>query len=162
MFMVSRRSAVTGAAAAGVGVPLLAACGSDDSNDSATDPGSSTPSSSESPSASDSASGSASESASKSGGSSGGIPSSDVPVGSGVVLTDQQVVVTQPSNGEFNAFSAVCTHQGCLVGDVTDTINCHCHGSAFSIDDGTPVAGPASTPLDRLQVKVKGDEVIAG
>ena len=43
---------------------------------------------------------------------------SDVPEGSGTVFPDQSVVVTQPGPGDFKAFSAVCTHQGCLVDSV--------------------------------------------
>ena len=43
-------------------------------------------------------------------------PPATVPVGGGVILTKDEVVVTQPEAGTFKAFSAVCTHQGCLVG----------------------------------------------
>jgi Rieske Fe-S protein len=45
-------------------------------------------------------------------------PTSDVPEGSGTVFRDQKVVVTQPKPGDFKAFTAVCTHQGCLVDSV--------------------------------------------
>ncbi|HEX5811853.1 MAG TPA: Rieske (2Fe-2S) protein, partial [Pseudonocardia sp.] len=53
---------------------------------------------------------------------------SQVPVGGGVVLADAALVITQPKAGQFKAFSAVCTHQGCTVGSVEGgTINCPCH-----------------------------------
>ncbi len=39
----------------------------------------------------------------------------DIPEGGGKVFADQGVVVTQPASGEFKAFSAMCTHQGCAV-----------------------------------------------
>ena len=42
----------------------------------------------------------------------------DVPEGSGAVFPEQKVVVTQPAPGDFKAFTAVCTHQGCLVQSV--------------------------------------------
>jgi Rieske Fe-S protein len=42
----------------------------------------------------------------------------DVPEGSGTVFREQSVVVTQTGPGDFKAFSAVCTHQGCLVDSV--------------------------------------------
>ena len=38
-------------------------------------------------------------------------------------------MITQPKEGEFKAFSSICTHQACPVATVTDTINCDCHGS---------------------------------
>lgn len=84
----------------------------------------------------------------------------DIPEGGGKVFADQEVVVTQPSAGEFTAFSAVCTHAGCAVRDVSDgTINCHCHGSRFSIEDGSPTAGPAQAPLPRTRISVRNDTV---
>jgi len=84
----------------------------------------------------------------------------EVPEGGGKVLDAQKVVVTQPEAGKFKAFSAVCTHQGCIVADVdAGTINCACHGSKFSIADGSVQAGPATRPLPRKQVTVEGDEV---
>ena len=66
------------------------------------------------------------------------LPSSDVPVGGGVVR--EGVVVTQPTEGEFHAFDALCPHQGCAVNEVSDdAIRCPCHGSAFSLEDGSVV-----------------------
>ncbi|CAN3127836.1 ubiquinol-cytochrome c reductase iron-sulfur subunit [Mycobacterium sp. smrl_JER01] len=83
----------------------------------------------------------------------------DVPVGSGVIVG--QVVVTQPVAGDFQAFSAVCTHTGCLINDVSDgTINCPCHGSKFSLD-GAVVNGPAQRPLEPVAVTVQGDSIVA-
>lgn len=86
----------------------------------------------------------------------------DVPVGGGVVVKDQKIVVTQPTKGEFKGFSAVCTHQGCVVATVADgTINCTCHGSKFSIADGSVVAGPAKAPLGDAPVAVDGAQIVA-
>jgi Rieske Fe-S protein len=88
---------------------------------------------------------------------------SDIPTGGGKVFDKQQVVITQPSNGTFKAFSAVCTHMGCTVGDVSGgTINCPCHGSAFSIADGSVKNGPASRPLAEKMLKVEGDSLTLG
>ena len=81
----------------------------------------------------------------------------DIPVGSGKVFPDAKAVITQPKKGEFKAFSAVCTHQGCLVETVTDTINCPCHGSKYSITDGSVVNPPAPQPLPAKTIKVSGD-----
>jgi Rieske Fe-S protein len=85
----------------------------------------------------------------------------DVPVGSGVILADEKVVVTQPTAGEFKAFSSTCTHMSCqLSGFADDRITCPCHGSSFSISDGTPAGGPATRPLNPIPVKVDGSNVV--
>ena len=151
---VSRRT-LTGLAAAGVGVPLLAACGSDDP-DTATDPGSgASESATPSDPGSSAAGGSSSEAAPE-----GLTSTSDIEVGGGSIFADAEVVVTQPTEGEFKAFSAVCTHQGCLVASVSDgTINCDCHGSKFSIETGEPEGGPATSALGEVQISVSGDQI---
>jgi Rieske Fe-S protein len=83
---------------------------------------------------------------------------SDVPVGSGVIVDD--VVVTQPSAGVFRGFSATCTHLGCTLATVADgTINCPCHGSKFNLD-GSVAAGPAARPLDAKNIAVQGDSIV--
>jgi Rieske Fe-S protein len=84
----------------------------------------------------------------------------DIPVGGGIVLADSKVVFTQPKADKFAAFSAVCTHQGCIVADVANgTINCGCHGSKYSITNGAVVNGPATKPLAEKEVVVAGDEI---
>jgi Rieske Fe-S protein len=87
-------------------------------------------------------------------------PSSGVPVGGGKIFEDQAVVVTQPTAGTFHAFSAICTHQGCTVDSVAGgTINCPCHGSKFSVTDGSVTKGPAKNPLPAKQVSADGGEL---
>ncbi len=141
----TRRTVLRGAVVAGVAVPLLAGCGSDSSpsrepaDDSSSDGDPTSP-----------------------GGGAGDViaTTDDVPEGGGVILEDPQVVITQPTAGEFKAFSSVCTHQGCPVDNVADgTINCVCHGSQFSIEDGSVVRGPASSPLPEQTITVKGDSI---
>ncbi|MGP3971911.1 Rieske (2Fe-2S) protein [Streptomyces sp. 6N223] len=81
---------------------------------------------------------------------------SEIPEGGGRVFADAQVVVVQPAAGEFLGFSAICTHQGCTVADVSDgTINCHCHGSRFRITDGGVERGPAERPLPEEAITVR-------
>ena len=85
---------------------------------------------------------------------------SDVPVGGGSVDQAAKVIVTQPEAGQFHAFSAVCTHKGCLVEGVSDgKILCPCHGSQFSPTDGSVLGGPATTPLESMTVAVSGDQL---
>ena len=86
---------------------------------------------------------------------------SEIPVGGGAIYTAAKVVVTQPASGQYKAFSAVCTHVGCLVNKVTSgTIDCPCHGSEFKITNGAVVAGPAPSPLPARQIKIVDDQVI--
>jgi Rieske Fe-S protein len=130
---ITRRKTLTGAAAVGVAVPLLAACGGDDGGDTATEP----------PAAGEELG-----------------STSEVPVGGGKVFGDQKIVVTQPTDGDFKAFSAVCTHQSCLVSQIADgTIDCLCHGSKFSDQDGSVVNGPATSGLSAVTIKVDGDTI---
>ena len=146
--VASRRAVVGGFVGFGVGAPLLAACGSD--SDSGGDSGGSD-------------SGSSDSGSSNGGGttSSGAIGTkSDVPVGSGKIFKSEKVVLTQPTEGDFKAFSAVCTHQGCVVAKIAaKDIECTCHGSKFSIEDGSVVTGPATKGLEKLKVTVSGDDL---
>lgn len=95
----------------------------------------------------------------ESGGSGQGLSAkaADIPVGSGKIFPDAQTVITQPKEGEFKAFSSICTHQACPVATVTDTINCDCHGSKYSITDGSVVNPPAPKPLPAKTIEVDGD-----
>jgi Rieske Fe-S protein len=83
----------------------------------------------------------------------------DIPIGSGKVFPAAETVITQPTKGEFKAFTAICTHQQCTVADVTTTINCNCHGSRFSITDGSVVNPPAPAPLAAKPLTVKQDTI---
>ena len=154
----NRRTVLRGAAVLGAGLPLLAAC-------TGADPGSG--GSGSSSSGGSAGSGSSGSGGSGSGGSGGTtIAKTDVPVGGGKILTQDQVVVVQPTKGEFKAYSAICTHQGCTVGEISGgQIICPCHGSHFSIKTGAntagPLGGPAGSvqPLAKKQVTVKGNQL---
>jgi Rieske Fe-S protein len=88
---------------------------------------------------------------------------SQVPDGGGKIIDGKHIVITQPESGSFRAFSAICTHQGCIVSSVSKgTINCPCHGSKFSIKDGSVVNGPAPSPLASIAIKVEGTSIFQG
>ena len=87
---------------------------------------------------------------------------SAVGVGKAAKLThgSTTVIVSQPSSGEYKAFSTVCTHQGCQV-QVQDSnrIVCPCHGSEYAVADGSVVHGPAEEALTSYPVQVKGGKI---
>jgi nitrite reductase/ring-hydroxylating ferredoxin subunit len=88
--------------------------------------------------------------------------SSDIPVGGGKIFPKQLVVVTQPTSGQFKAFSAVCTHMGCTVGTISGgLITCPCHGSEYSIADGSVkrAAIQGQAPLPTKTVTVTNGEI---
>lgn len=71
------------------------------------------------------------------------------------------VFVYRNSQNQIKAFSAVCTHLGCIVGYQLQEHNfkCNCHGSVFDLD-GKNIAGPAPKPLAPYRVEIKGDDVL--
>jgi Rieske Fe-S protein len=156
------------AALTGGGVAVLGACTAEGETGT---PASSAPASSSAPATSSappsSASPTASPSSASPSASASSVPSgpgaatSEVPVGGGVILDDANYVITQPTAGEFKAFSKICTHQNCPVTAIGGgTINCQCHGSRFSIEDGSVQTGPATKPLPEAEVSVAGGQVV--
>ena len=134
----TRRCVLRCTALGTLGLPLLASCGA----------------------ASEASNGCSTSVITPSGGSENAVAASDVSVGGGVILEQAQVVVTQPRKGDFKGFSAVCTHLGCLVDVVCDgQIVCPCHGSHYSITDGSVLSGPARRPLPSLAVTVEGGRI---
>lgn len=87
----------------------------------------------------------------------------EVPLAGGVVLPAEQLVLTQPAAGEFHAFTAICTHQGCPVSRVEQRgIFCPCHSSIFDAVSGEPIAGPATEPLYEYPLQLDGDALLVG
>ncbi|HEV2346973.1 MAG TPA: Rieske (2Fe-2S) protein [Actinocrinis sp.] len=148
------RVAGVGGAVVAAGL-TAAACSSSSSNNA---------SSGDTPASSAPAGGGSSPSASSSSSGSGGgalAQTSDVPVDGGTVVTaDGGTVITQPAAGTYKAFTAICTHQGCTVGSVSNNqIMCPCHGSIYSAKDGSVVQGPAPSPLAAKQITVSGGQI---
>jgi Rieske Fe-S protein len=143
-----RRTVLAGIGAAGVAAALAGCGGSAGSGDTAAQPsaGATSPNSADTGST---------------GGDSGDtIKTSDIPVGGGKIFDVTNIVVTQPTAGQFKAFSATCTHAGCQVATVqAGTIRCPCHMSQYSIADGSVKSGPAPRPLPAKTVTVNGDEI---
>lgn len=84
----------------------------------------------------------------------------DLPIGGGLVMGADAIVLTRTSGDDVRAFSATCTHQGCTVSTVAQgLIECPCHGSAFDAATGAVVTGPATIGLAPVTVVVSGDAV---
>ncbi|MFF8831614.1 Rieske (2Fe-2S) protein [Streptomyces sp. NPDC015131] len=145
---VARRTVV---AAGGAGLAaVLTACGGSADSAGPADPGAGA--------ASPGSGGDAPSGTAGGGGGKALAKTTDIPEGGGMVVGD--VVVTQPTAGEFKAFSSKCTHAGCAVKDVADgVINCPCHGSKFDATDGSVKAGPATTALAAASITVEGDMI---
>jgi Rieske Fe-S protein len=153
---ISRKKFIRLAAAVGLGsavVPLVGACGSDGGSAG----------SGETPTASGAAGGGGPKVRK------GEAIAKESEVGSGIAFpftdaeTGQESVLVHLENGEFAAYSAICTHQACTVAyqPQTQKLACPCHGSVFDPADGArPTTGPAQLPLPEVAVRVEGGEVV--
>jgi Rieske Fe-S protein len=157
--LATRRGVLAGVGLVGL-ASAITACGASSSSSTAAAPASSAAPSSAAPSSAAPASAAASQGAGSAAAANALATTSEIPVGSGKIFTAQQVVVTQPAAGEFKAFSAVCTHMGCIVNQISNgTIDCPCHGSQYNITTGAVVAGPAPRPLPAKQITVSGTSI---
>ena len=90
---------------------------------------------------------------------------SDVPVGGAISANDtdgKPIIVSQPTQGDVVAFSAICTHMGCTVAPAGNQLQCPCHGSTYDLATGENTGGPAPSPLPKVQVTVHKGEVVEG
>lgn len=84
-----------------------------------------------------------------------------IPVGGGMIFPDDNMLVTQPTAGQFKGFYAYCTHLACMLDKIADgKIYCPCHGSTFSVTDGAALTGPATQPLPPVPIKVTNGNVM--
>ena len=159
---ISRRGFIRLGTALGVsaaGASVLAACGGGESGSSGSDNGSG-----------DGGSGGGGPTESSGGGSneaqtSGGqaiAKTSEVAAGDAMEFKDSgsPAVLVHLESGDFVAYSAVCTHQGCTVAYKNNQLACPCHGSVFDpVTGGEVVNGPAQRSLPEIPVEVRGGEV---
>ena len=78
-----------------------------------------------------------------------------------VGLGAKPVIVLNGPQG-IKAFSAVCTHLGCIVGyDATKSpdIVSPCHDGHFDAVNGRVISGPPPTPLKEYPVAVEKDQI---
>ena len=89
----------------------------------------------------------------------------DFPVGSVKQYTasDGNPAFLFRTNVGVFAYSAICTHQGCVVAynSLGKTLDCPCHGSRFDPANGGKVlGGPAPLPLPKYSVAIVGDAIV--
>ena len=91
----------------------------------------------------------------------------DLAPGSALAFTDASTgkpgMLVHLKSGEFVAYSAECTHQGCTLSyraKGEGYLACPCHGSAFDpVGGGEVVSGPADEPLPRLPIEVMNEQI---
>ena len=86
----------------------------------------------------------------------------EVPVGGSKLVQGggKPVIIVRLSETEYRAFSAVCTHLGCLVQwrNAEKDIFCPCHGGRFSLE-GKVIGGPPAHALAPYPATVVNGEV---
>ena len=85
-----------------------------------------------------------------------------VPGRSKVVALGSKPVIVLNSPQGMKAFSAVCTHLGCIVGydaSKSPDIVSPCHDGHFSAVNGTVISGPPPAPLKEYPVAVEEDRI---
>ncbi len=89
----------------------------------------------------------------------------EIPSGSfkELVLDNKPIIVIEIPKKGYVAFSKVCTHLGCLVRFDSDkkVFICPCHGGTFDIN-GNVLSGPPPRPLERINLKIEGEEIVIG
>ncbi len=86
----------------------------------------------------------------------------DIPIGAAKVVpvAGKPTIVVNTDQG-VKAFSAICTHLGCIVAwdGPSQTIVCPCHDGRFSPTTGAVISGPPPTPLPSVTATVEDDEI---
>jgi cytochrome b6-f complex iron-sulfur subunit len=74
---------------------------------------------------------------------------------------NKPAILIRMPNGEYRAFSAVCTHLQCTVQyrDDLKLIWCACHNGKYDLN-GNVVSGPPPAPLEAFDVNIGGKDVI--
>lgn len=90
------------------------------------------------------------------------VAAAKMPPGEALRFSDAQgnpAWLVHETSGDFRAFSAVCTHAGCVVDISGGEFVCPCHGGSYSVTSGQVLGGPPPQPLQRLDVRVIDGDV---
>jgi cytochrome b6-f complex iron-sulfur subunit len=90
----------------------------------------------------------------------------DFALGSGTVVSvnDKPVILVNNKTGGLKAFSAICTHLGCVVAwdQHKNVIHCPCHEGIFNPTTGAVVSGPPPRGLSGYELAIKDGQVLIG
>lgn len=72
-------------------------------------------------------------------------------------------ILVRTAETSYVGYSRICTHNSCPVFYRPDesAFECRCHGGLFSLADGSVLAGPPPRPLPRIQLIVRGNDIVA-
>ncbi len=72
-------------------------------------------------------------------------------------------LLIRPAGNSYVAYSQVCTHLSCAVyySRAHHRLECPCHEGYYSVRDGSVIQGPPARPLPRVNLKRRGEELIA-
>jgi cytochrome b6-f complex iron-sulfur subunit len=80
--------------------------------------------------------------------------------GTGTIVKfgSKPAILVRTPEGEFRAFSAICTHLDCTVQFKSDTSQlwCACHNGLYDLA-GNNISGPPPRPLDAFTVNLRGE-----
>lgn len=76
-------------------------------------------------------------------------------------LSEEGPTIVLRREGTLHAFSAVCTHLGCIVKWIPEKAEffCPCHAGRFDAN-GAVIAGPPPTPLKRYRVEISPEGLV--
>ena len=87
----------------------------------------------------------------------------DLPVGQGKVVSagDKPIIIVHTAQGGVKAFSAICTHLGCIVTwqQSRGFIQCPCHDGRVNPVTGAVISGPLPRPLPSVPVTIEGGKI---
>ncbi len=90
----------------------------------------------------------------------------DFPLNSSKIVSvnDKPIIIVNTKAGGLKAFSAICTHLGCVVAwnERKSIIHCPCHDGFFNAVTGAVISGPPPLPLTQYELVVRDGQVLVG
>jgi Rieske Fe-S protein len=76
---------------------------------------------------------------------------------------EDSAILVRARDGSYAAFGQKCTHLSCPVhySKRTDRLECPCHEGGFDAKTGLVLYGPPPRPLDKIEIEINGQQIIA-